>query len=467
MQKEELKSLPGKITWLYSLGDIATSAPLSFIAFFQLIFLTDVAGLRPDLAGYAVLIGKIWDGFNDPIFGYVSERIKHKMGRRRVVLLWAAVPFGISFFLQFISIGWDSQLSMMLFYAGTIIVFDTIYTTIHISYNALTPAITSDYDLQSTLNGYRMAYSIFGTLISIIIATLIGKVVVDPRTRYQLLGAMIGAMAVLPIFVVYAVTEEYDSPEAPETDEKVTLRESISSALSSKPFRYLILLYLFSWTTASLVASVLVFFANYYLQLPEQANYFVLVSQTSAILFIPFWVWMAQKFDKRRSFIWGSISWAIIMVFLAMAQPSQVVLVYILATLSGAGIATAYFLPWAMIPDIVDYDELMNGQRREGIFYAFISFFQKLGTGLAIWAFGVSLAAFGYISPEAGSTILPVQPESAVTAIRLAMGLVPAILLTFAIIFAYFYPIDRTMFEDIRRKLTIKNSIGKEPAATD
>ena len=431
---------------------MATSAPLAFIAFFQLIFLTDVAGLSPGLAGTAVLIGKIWDGFNDPIFGYISERIKHPMGRRRIVLLWAAVPFGISFFLQFIPVGFDSQFGLMLYYAGAIIVFDTIYTTIHISYNALTPAITTDYDQQSTLNGYRMSYSIFGTLLAIIMATVIGGLIEEPRLRYQILGAVIGVMAILPVFVVLRVTADYDSPEGPPAEEQTPLFESLKTALSNRPFLYLIGLYLFSWTTASLIASVLVFFANYYMQVPDQANFFVLVSQLSAIAFMPFWVWMAQKFDKRRSFIWGSASWAIILVFLSLVQPGQIVLTYVLAALSGAGIATAYFLPWAMIPDVVEFDEIVNGQRREAIFYAFISFFQKLGTGLAIWAFGQALGRFGYINPDPASTILPVQPESAVQAIRYSMGAVPAVLLAIAIVFAWFYPITRESFAQMRER---------------
>ncbi|NET74509.1 MAG: MFS transporter, partial [Sphaerospermopsis sp. SIO1G2] len=257
----------------------------------------------------------------------------------------------------------------------------------------------------------------------------------------------------IPLVVVIRVTKDYDSPEGPPAEEQPPLLESIRTALSNKPFRYLIGLYLFSWTTASLIASVLVFFANYYMRVPDQANFFVLVSQLSAVAFMPFWVWMAQKFDKRSSFIWGSISWAVILVFLALVQPEQIALTYVLAALSGAGIATAYFLPWAMIPDVVEYDALENGVRREALFYAFISFFQKLGTGLAIWAFGQALGAFGYITPEVGAAELPIQPESAVTAIRLSMGLVPAILLAIAVLFAYFYPLTRESFAEIRQQL--------------
>ena len=74
-------------------------------------------------------------------------------------------------------------------------------------------------------------------------------------------------------------------------------------------------------------------------------------------------------------------------------------LAYLLAALSGSGIATAYVMPWSMVPDMVEYDQVQTGQRREGSYYAFASFFQKLATGVALWAMGQALALTGYITP--------------------------------------------------------------------
>src|SRR5512140_214561 len=85
---------------LFSTGDLSTSLPLAILMFFQLIFMTDVAGLRPELAGWAVGLGKIWDGINDPLFGLISDRLRTRWGRRRGVLLLGAVPLGVSFMLM-------------------------------------------------------------------------------------------------------------------------------------------------------------------------------------------------------------------------------------------------------------------------------------------------------------------------------------------------------------------------------
>jgi glycoside/pentoside/hexuronide:cation symporter, GPH family len=74
--------------------------------FFQLYFLTDVAGLRPDYAAWAVGIGRLWDAVNDPLFGLLSDRIRTRWGRRRVLLLFGAVPLGVSFAMLWLVPPW-------------------------------------------------------------------------------------------------------------------------------------------------------------------------------------------------------------------------------------------------------------------------------------------------------------------------------------------------------------------------
>ena len=183
------------------------------------------------------------------------------------------------------------------------------------------------------------------------------------------------------------------------------MREAIRHTLSNRPFRMVMGLYLLSWTTASILAATLVYFANYYLRVPDQANYFVLAAQGSAILFIPAVVWLCQRLDKRRAFILGSCAWVVVLLGISALRADQVGLAYVLAALAGFGIATAYVVPWSMVPDVVEYDQVRSGQRREGSYYAFASFFQKLATGAALWGMGQALALTGYLTPVTGVTL--------------------------------------------------------------
>src|SRR5512137_1473766 len=200
---------------LFSTGDLSTSIPLAILMFFQLFFLTDVAGLNPAYAAWAVGIPRIWDAINDPLFGLISDRIRTRWGRRRVLLLFGAVPLGLTFMLMWLVPSFG-QAGLALYYAFVFILFDTVFTLVHVGYNALTPEMTSDYDERSSLNGYRMVFSITGTLGAIIFATVLGWSITDPQQLYLILGIGLGLIAMIPPLIVFAITRERPSGELPE-----------------------------------------------------------------------------------------------------------------------------------------------------------------------------------------------------------------------------------------------------------
>jgi GPH family glycoside/pentoside/hexuronide:cation symporter len=448
MSSASASRLPVKTKLLFSTGDLSTSIPLAILMFFQLYFLTDVAGLRPSYAGWAIGVSRLWDAVNDPLIGLISDRLRTRWGRRRVLLLFGSVPLGIFFMLMWVVPALD-QFLLAVYYAIAFILFDTAFTIVHVGYNALTPEMTSDYDERSSLNGYRMVFSIAGTLGAIILATVLGWYITDTRMLYLCLGIGLGLISMVPPLVVFSITRERPADELPEP---LPFGEALKQTLGNYPFRMVMGLYLLSWTTASILAAVLIYFSNYYLRVPEQANYFVLTAQGSAILFIPIVVMLSRRLDKRRAFIIGSLTWMIVLLCISMLQADQVPLAYLLAALAGFGIATAYVVPWSMVPDVVEYDEVRSGQRREGSYYAFASFFQKLATGVALWAMAQALALTGYITPDSGAS-LPVQPEAAVNAIRFFTGPIPAVLLVLAIAFAWKYPITRETHQSTLREL--------------
>ncbi len=438
MSTKSQSKLPLRTKLLFSTGDLSTSIPLAILMFFQLYFLTDVAGLRPAYAGWAIGASRLWDAVNDPLIGLLSDRLRTRWGRRRVLLLFGAVPLGVFFMLMWI-VPALNQFWMAVYYAVTFILFDTAFTVVHVGYNALTPEMTSDYDERSSLNGYRMVFSIAGSLGAIILATVLGWRITDPRLLYLILGIGLGIISMIPPFIVFNITRERPADELPRS---LPFGQAIKQTLGNRPFRLVMGLYLLSWTTASILAAVLIYFATYYLRIPDQANYFVLVAQGMAILFIPVIVKISQRLDKRRSFMIGSLAWVIALLGISALRADQFILAYFLTALAGFGIATAYVVPWAMVPDVIEYDELRSGQRREGSYYAFASFFQKLATGVALWGMAQAFALTGYLTPSLSEPV-PVQPQVAINAIRMFTGPIPAILLILAVVCAWKYPITR------------------------
>ena len=91
-----------------------------------------------------------------------------------------------------------------------------------------------------------------------------------------------------------------------------------------------------------------------------------------------------------------------------------------LTTILACGIGIAAVVVPSIKADIIDYDELQTGERKEGIYTAAWNFIRKAGTGLAIGASGLLLQWAGY-DAEA-----EVQSQTVRTTILVIAGGIPA-----------------------------------------
>lgn len=149
---------------IYGLGDWGASSATTARSLFWLFFIVSVVGVDVGIAGLAFIIGRLWDGINDPLVGTLSDRFRSRWGRRRPFMLLGAIPFGLGFFLMFNRPPFESDLAVALYYGVVFILYDTAYTVVNAPYSALTSELTEDYDERSSLAGWRMANSIFASL---------------------------------------------------------------------------------------------------------------------------------------------------------------------------------------------------------------------------------------------------------------------------------------------------------------
>jgi GPH family glycoside/pentoside/hexuronide:cation symporter len=146
------------------------------------------------------------------------------------------------------------------------------------------------------------------------------------------------------------------------------------------------------------------------------------------------------------------------MVALIFLSPSAgLPLVLVMAMLAGIGVSAIHVLTWAIIPDAVEADELATGHRHEGIFYSLVSLFKKVASSIAIPLTLLVLSWSGYVSNSA------VQKSSAILAIRILIGPVPAVMLLGGIIFAIFYPLSRADHAKLRVEIAARHDNENKP----
>jgi len=229
--------------------------------------------------------------------------------------------------------------------------------------------------------------------------------------------------------------------------------QQLKIAFSNKPFLYVIGIYLCSWLSVQLIGANLIYFVVYWMGKDNAISSLVAVAvQGTALLLLFGWKILSDRFGKQIVYFMGTSIWIIAQIGLFLLQPGQDALMYFLAFLAGFGVSVAYLIPWSMVPDVIELDELQTGKRREGVFYGFMVLLQKFGLALALWLVGEALSRSGFIETVAGQPT-PIQPDSALLAIRFVIGPLPIVFLVCGLILAYFYPITREVHAEIRLKL--------------
>jgi glycoside/pentoside/hexuronide:cation symporter, GPH family len=450
----------------YGSGDLSAAITTNILSVFLLFFFTNVAGLDAAAAGLILLIGKVWDAVNDPIVGILSDRTKSKWGRRLPWLIFGAIPFGLSFVAQWLIPTTDKSL-LFWFYVAIAIIFNTFFTIVNLPYTALTAELTNDYQERTSLNGFRFTFSIGGSVFALILAQAIFAWLKPVQGNdcsnsggglpYLVLAAVCSLIAVVSIYAcVFGIRDrvlQIESNRIESVTPQMSFPEQLRVVISNRPFLYVIGIYFCSWLAIQTTASIVPYFVIDWMGLQEKDFIQVtLAIQVTALVMLFGWGAIAAKVGKKAVYFMGVGLWIIAQAGLFLVQPGQVGLMYAMAILAGMGVAVAYLIPWSMVPDVIELDELRTGQRREGIFYAFMVLLQKIGLALGLFLLGQALSWSGFLE-RVTCQPAPIQPPSALLAIRLAIGPLPAIMLLLSLVMAYFYPISKEYHAEILQRL--------------
>lgn len=433
--------------FFYGAGDIFGGGALMLIGFFYLFFMTEVAGLKPGLAGLVLLIGKAWDAISDPLMGWISDRTRSRFGRRRVYFLAGIVPILVSFALLWLVPPFSSQAGIFLFFLCANILFNSVITMVMIPYNALIPELTGDYKERGSLTGFRMVFSNIASLAAAALPMLIVDVYADPTTGYLAMGLTFGAIFALPFIGVFLVS--FERGGQPEKT-RFNLWGDMIQALANRTFRHLIGVYLPTFLAVDVISAVMVYYLTYVLGRGGSMDLSIVLGLLlfSQTVFLPAYVKVAARWSKQASYLVGALIWIVLMpvlFFLGLETPFAVVL--ILAVLIGAGTAGAGFSPWAMFPDVLDVDELATGKRRQGIYSGVMTFLRKVSSALALAVVGWMIDLSGYAQdlPETAS-----QPASFIYMVRFLVAFFPVLLLLVGIYFSRRYGLTPERQAEIR-----------------
>lgn len=423
-------SMKRRVMLAYGIGDTGTGMASALVGFYLFVFYTSVAGLPAWLAGTVLMTVRLWDVVSDQVIGWLGDRTNGLMGPRIPWMLGCAIPLGISMALMW----WVPPFSdpwRFLWFVLIASVFQATYSGVNLPYSALATELTTDVKLRTRLNSARFTGSVLASLIGLMLGAALSHQGANGYLKIGIAAGLIliGGSLVSAIGLAPAAARcQRPRPEGIEFWPQVrTLR-------GNGLFLRVVSMYLLMWGALQLMQPVAIIYLSDVLHLPQSWSTGLLIPfQISALVGI--WIWNQVSADQTRlrALQIGGTCWIVLCIITivlpalpvsenALAPANRIQLITLMLTLILLGISasTAYLLPWAFLPDAVDSEP----NHPAGLITAFMVQIQKLGSAASVFVLGLVLSWSGY-----EASLGEQQSESAITMIRLSMGLVPALLI--------------------------------------
>ncbi len=447
----------------YSLSDSAANFVFQVMIMFQLFYYTNILGISPGAAGTLLLVARFWDAIFDPFMGILADRTNTRWGKFRPWIIWTALPFGILFYLTFMTP--DVAQGAKLAYAYiTYILMMMIYSANNLPYSALGGVMTGDMVERTSIASYRQvaamiaAFIIQGSFMSLV--NHFGKG--NDVHGWRITVGIFAILAMVFHLITFLSVKERIKP-APE--QKSSLKQDFTDLFHNGPWVTIFFATLFIFINLSMRGGALYYYFSYYLEVDNLQNFlssfgYTINPDTSVakafelfnmsglvitILGIILSKSLAARFGKRNVFIFGLSLATIFCALFGTAPPDKPWIIYIINILQTISFGITVPLLWAMFGDVADYSEWKNSRRATGIIFSAVVFALKAGLGFGGAIGGYLLAIYGYDAENITDT--------AVKGIRLTASLYPALMFVLGVICLLYYKIDKKLEFQIQNEL--------------
>ncbi|MEG1535932.1 MAG: MFS transporter [Clostridia bacterium] len=444
----------------FACGEIYGSGAVALLSVLYLTFLTQILHIPPAIAGTIIMLAKIWDAVTDPLMGVISDNTRTKFGRRRPYIFASGFLLIVGLMLLFMPIqSWQSMPLKVTYVIIAYMIYSTISTVFNVPYLSLTSEISQNVTERSNMNFARTAIGMVASGICYLVPTeLLGLqrdgVVSDTQFCF-IIVICFGIFFAVPVFLTAIFSKE----RAPLPAQKAHFTfKNFTKTFELKAFRRLLVMYMFSFVCNEIIASLLITFVfnvsggikvavfGATMSLATLVNMSMLLC--AGVVLPVALILLNKKVPKPVIFMIGLPFYMIGALLLAFFptswNPNYMILC---SAIAGIGFGMVQVIPWLTFPDIIDVAELKSNDRNPGAYNGTMTFFKKFATGVAVFLVGQILAISGYDSTLGTSDF---QPTSAVTGMRIAIGVSAVIFLTIAFVAALRIKITTRKSERVR-----------------
>ena len=420
-------------------------------------------GLSPQLVGLALMLIRIVDALSDPLFGWLSDNARTRMGRRRPFILVGTLFVGVGLPCLFlVPPSWTgNQLFWWMLLSS--LVYIPFVSCFNMPYQSLGNELTPDYHERTSVMTYKgVIQKVFEvaffiglpfTNLALFTNAATGKqnILLGVQVYCSILGAL---MLINGLLVFFNVRERYYGIVAARQAEKVSLKASVYETMKCRPFRLKVIAGLVFSLGSSMVGSLGYYATVYYVahgdtKLGNNWNGVMGAAwMIGGFLGVPVIAWICNRLGKLPTMLLTcGIGFAAYGATWFLYSPSLPWLQPFASAAMALTAAGYYMLDQTIGADIMDYDELQTGKRREGAFSACGSWMNKAGNALGYFLAGQVLGLTGFAADKVAQS-----PET-IFWIRALLAGIPIAGVCVAAAFWWSYPLTQQKMAEIRAQL--------------
>ena len=444
----------------YGAGDVLGGGAFALTSLLFLNFLVTVEGIPAALGGVIVLAGKFWDAIIDPTLGLISDRAKSRFGRRRVFLLYGIIPVIVTFALMWYSFGIQGTTLKFIYYMFMYLMFTTAFSIIQVPYNALLTDMVDDYEARAGYSSIRILISNIAATISVTVPNLILGPVAN-RTPYSFLimSTIFGLFFGLPILITFFTTKERPNHADGEVVTIKMMLKQLGKALHNKTFLQFIGIFVFAQAATDVGTTVTAFWLTDILHHAELITIVSGITMIVGLLVLPVNNLIAKRLGKHcPAYITLPLRMAGCAIAFFLGAGAGMPVILFVCILGGLGASASSFVPYTLLPDLPDTDEMITGNQNAGIYAGMATFVRTLSSGIAVFLTGVVLDLFGYMESTAG--VVVEQTETAIFGIRVLFSIIPLLLTLAAVIIGARYRLTKPNHKAMREAVEYKKQNG-------
>ncbi len=464
--------VPGKEKLCYGIGGFMDGGAVALMSCVMLKYMTTF-GIAAAVASTIMMVAKIWDAVTDPLMGFISDNTRCRFGRRKPYMVVGGMLVIVALTLLFMPVhSWGISTSGFTAYILILyLIWNTVSTVTQVPYCSMSGDISPLFKERNNANTVKLVFTSLSSGLSYVVPLVFLEAMISkegfmfvpnisPTTFWLIIGLGFGLLFGIGLIVCGLFVKERVRVGTPKV--KFNFKQFINNYVEpykNRSYRWHIIMYCAAFMCMDIISALAVFYATdvwhgYQLFGMDISSLFIVAPlMVAAVLMFPLSRILMDKKSKQFVFRMGLPFYILGGIMFAVMDPSWTppILIPVVALVMGLGFGGAQMMPWMIFPDTIDVAELATGKRPTGTYSGMMTLARKIAGAFGVGLVGWVMTAAGYIENKTGNASSYIeQPDSALLAIKLMMGVSIAVFISIAMFASFKYKVTNAKLKRIR-----------------